>query len=702
MAEKAIIGWAGGDANYTAASATTYMSFAGGNSTTASYNNFKTTEANAEWTIRESLTLKEFHVRVAAARSTTTTLTVRKNRADTNVAVSFSATGTFTDLSDTVSLADGDEICLKNVTGTGSDNLRYSGVSAALESSGQCSNIMGTAGSYVRINGNTFGFGRGTNTNAATAPCSATASKASFYLSVNGNTARTGRFQKNNANGNQSVSITANTTGLFTDTSNSDSFSAGDTLNTRIDSSTTSYTTELTYTKFAHGTSKRSILLATGSGNTQPGYDDFYPVLGDTTNRSATEGDIEFLAPFAFSIKALRVVINTVSTTTDATATVRINGSSTAVTADVALGQSAGVGTWSGSVSVSQGDRLTVMVGGATDFGVNVNSIALEIEETSAAGVSGTLSATLGATTISSTAKAQVKGTSGITLGATTLTSATAQVQAKASANITLGATTISSTTKVQAKGSAGVTLGDTTLSATAKVQAKASLSATLAATTLVANAGVIRQGTLSATLDPVTITSTAKAKIGSQANITLGAVTLNATGKARVKASANITLDATAISSTGIARQRVFPVSDVTVGLWTNELGQSTNLYASIDEASADDADYAISEELVTDQSSYYEAAFDLAFDPVVHTNHVLSYRLGKVGTDNLDAIVSLRQGASVIASWNHANVSVNMTTFTRTLSTLQAASITDYGDLRLRVEAAAGPAGLLGGGGL
>lgn len=128
-------------------------------------------------------------------------------------------------------------------------------------------------------------------------------------------------------------------------------------------------------------------------------------------------------------------------------------------------------------------------------------------------------------------------------------------------------------------------------------------------------------------------------------------------------------------------------PVSDVSAGGWTTNTGATTNLYAAIDEPTADDSDYIQSEP--TPVNSPTVVALAAATDPGVSTGHVISYRYQMSGTGQIDLVVDLMQGGTVIASWTHTSIPASWVTASQTLSGAQADSITDYSNLRLRFTA-------------
>jgi hypothetical protein len=133
---------------------------------------------------------------------------------------------------------------------------------------------------------------------------------------------------------------------------------------------------------------------------------------------------------------------------------------------------------------------------------------------------------------------------------------------------------------------------------------------------------------------------------------------------------------------SAGPAPQTAAPTSDISAGGWNPSTGGT--LYGTIDETTADDADYDID----MSSGSTMEVKFAGLTDPASSTGHIVRYRV-KGATGSL--VVSLRQGAGTeIASWTHNPAPSSATTYEQTLTSGQANAITDYSDLRLRVVSA------------
>lgn len=119
---------------------------------------------------------------------------------------------------------------------------------------------------------------------------------------------------------------------------------------------------------------------------------------------------------------------------------------------------------------------------------------------------------------------------------------------------------------------------------------------------------------------------------------------------------------------------QLLRPSSDITAGAWTPSSGAT--LFATINEVVANDATYDL-----TSQASTFEVGITAGTSPGVTTGHVVRYRI--VGA----VTVSLRQGTTTIASWSQSPAA--MTTYVQTLTSLQAAAITNYAALSLQFQA-------------
>jgi hypothetical protein len=130
------------------------------------------------------------------------------------------------------------------------------------------------------------------------------------------------------------------------------------------------------------------------------------------------------------------------------------------------------------------------------------------------------------------------------------------------------------------------------------------------------------------------------------------------------------------------ISLQFARPDVDITDGAWLASTG-SSDLYTCIDEASYNDTDYIFTRSLGTTAISL--SSLD---DPSTSSDHIIRYRAK--GDGSTDLIVRLKQGTTTIATWTETNVATSETTFSHTLTSGEADSITDYSNLTVEFEAA------------
>lgn len=127
--------------------------------------------------------------------------------------------------------------------------------------------------------------------------------------------------------------------------------------------------------------------------------------------------------------------------------------------------------------------------------------------------------------------------------------------------------------------------------------------------------------------------------------------------------------------------------------GSYTNELGGSVDIFQSIDEAVASDADFVQSP--LAPASAVYVTKLSTLEDPVSSTGHTVHYRYQKdaAAGAQIDLVVELRQDyvsevsqGTLIASWTHNNIANGFVQANQALTGPQADAITDYGNLYLR----------------
>lgn len=128
-------------------------------------------------------------------------------------------------------------------------------------------------------------------------------------------------------------------------------------------------------------------------------------------------------------------------------------------------------------------------------------------------------------------------------------------------------------------------------------------------------------------------------------------------------------------------------PDSDVNTGAWTTDAGNSSTLYAQIDETSASDSDYIRSE--TGPASSLVQVSLS---DPSIAAGAgQLDFHAGTTDQGNVFTIVRLLQGSNTLATFYYPESFSSATAFSEVLSTAVIASISDATNLRLQWEAQA-----------
>lgn len=230
------------DAGTSAASTTVYHKLFSARASTG------TTEASVKQRVFVPCTIRHFQVYISSnARTTSTTVGVRKNGSNGNSTLSIAgaATGIFYDSVNTDSLAANDLVNAFITTGTGTQFFSPSGIFFTQEAT--------TGEEHCFIGGNLTGTSYSANTTKYESLSGNLAASSSdditsvdiplpgrlkgLGINVLTNTvsaSSTLRTRINGANGAQSLSIGSTATGFFEDSSNSDTIAAGDNANLQL------------------------------------------------------------------------------------------------------------------------------------------------------------------------------------------------------------------------------------------------------------------------------------------------------------------------------------------------------------------------------------------------------------------------------------------------------------------------------------
>lgn len=406
MAENGFAGSFGNTTTTAASSVTYYGNY--GNSQSAQ-GTAETTEANASLVHRGSnVTLKDLRVIVATnSRAAQSSVTTRLNAADTALVATITAstTGTYTDLTDTVSVTAGDTVGYKLIVGSTSGSLLVTSITANHESAGQAFNFWAAAGSvsyttasvtrYLNPVGNISAV-QTTDAAAQTyAPAAGTISNLRIYVTAARATATTVRSRVGAANGAQSVSVTG--TGAFEDTSNSDTLAAANLFNYSVVTGTGADTLTIVGLSYKYTPSTADV-TALGAGPGQqtllPNSLRYYPPSGFLVS-DGTESRQQVAMPYAGTLDRLSSTITANLSTTTATFVLRVGGVDSAVTYTVAAGATGSFADTTNSVSVAAADLVSIKGSGA-DANITIRSMGVKLTAlpssvtVSATGVSAT------------------------------------------------------------------------------------------------------------------------------------------------------------------------------------------------------------------------------------------------------------------------------------------------------------------------
>lgn len=349
-----------------------------------------TTEANAMLVHRgPGATLKNLRVVVATnGRGSASTWTTYKNGASTSQSVSLAATGTYSDLTNTVGLTAGDTCSYALAFGGSSGALFIGGASVNVESSGQAANAWSTLGSvstttasatrYYAPAGN-LTTAQGTEIAAqAAVPAAGVLSNLRVVATAARATATTVRTRIAGANGNQSVSVTA--AGTYEDLANTDTVTAGQLVTIASVTSTGTDTLTLVHLSqvFTPNATRTTgvVAMAASSASLTAGVTR-YAMASGLLGFTSSEGGSQIPAPVAGTASYLVCAVSANASTTDVTAVLRLAGVDTTVAVVIPAGSTGVFTDTTHSALVTAGVLASVKFSGATTGGVTVRSLGM-------------------------------------------------------------------------------------------------------------------------------------------------------------------------------------------------------------------------------------------------------------------------------------------------------------------------------------
>lgn len=358
------------------------------------------TEAKRQFIARDSYTLSKLFVRVTANTITaSSTVRSRVNTANGNQSVSIGAgtTGTFQDTLNSDTLVDGDLFNYQAVGGATGTNLTFTVMSFCLQTvsnntpifNGHCEQLIDAASTrYMPIGGQQrYSPDSATEVNAQyTFRVVATLSNLRSRIGANSITATTTiRTRVNGADGNQSLSIPASTTGVYEDAVNTDSVVSGNNVNLQIVAGATGNNLLPTYFQLKSTSAGRQVIAAKTNAGSQSYNTTRYGVIEDTLPPTeTTEANVQVITEIAFTAKNLfvRVTANSVDATT--TVALRVNGASSALLVSIAT---TATGTFedSDTVPIAVDDLLDNMVAvGGSSGSITITIIGFELAQPAA------------------------------------------------------------------------------------------------------------------------------------------------------------------------------------------------------------------------------------------------------------------------------------------------------------------------------
>lgn len=310
-----------------------------------------TTEAPAQVPFTVTGRITNLYLRVGSNAHAASTYKLRKNGADGNnqISIGSSATGEFEDTSSTDTIASGDLVCVQLITGAGGvafgtqvQNAIFnpdisSQTITKLSSADMTSVSYGTANHTSFIGPSSSLLNNASETNVGY-PLRTSGTLKNMYCYVTANTAAaagTVHSRKNGANGNLSISVGAASTGLFQDTTNSDSVAVGDVINYSF--VTGAGATSFTFTMFGMSlitVNGKQQVCATGSTNINNGVDDFFGLY--SFNKITTEAGIEAKVGWPFFATNLFATLSANTITAGTTVVVmRLGGADATLTLSI-------------------------------------------------------------------------------------------------------------------------------------------------------------------------------------------------------------------------------------------------------------------------------------------------------------------------------------------------------------------------------
>ena len=300
--------------------------------------------SSTDRTLRQAGTAANLFVTIESNTVTAaSTITLQDSTVDTSLVVSITAStnGDFEDTSNTATLVAADEIRFEVVTGVGGTSLTIDLVSFEFDSDANMVTLLGcNSGGSTALGASVTTYlpvmgGRNANTTESLREYrigvgSVTWRDLALRVATNSRSdATTVGSRIEGVNGNQIVSVAANTSDVTTeDTSNTDTISADNDIDWEVitGGGTGSINIEKIWGSLISTASQWFTCIHGNDERINDGLTRFWPIRGEMSIDAVTEDDTDVRAPFAFTAKELIVHQSRNVGSVDATYDFRVNG----------------------------------------------------------------------------------------------------------------------------------------------------------------------------------------------------------------------------------------------------------------------------------------------------------------------------------------------------------------------------------------
>ena len=307
-----------------------------------------TPETRQQTKVYSSYTWADLYVRVITFNLPNSVVNSRIGAAQGNQTVTVTGTGVFQDTVNTDALVDGNLIDIQHdQVGAGAKLYTVWGSTLEDTTSNLTLQVANSDATQVLAFGTTFFTVIEGASNVAGAGMASTETDVQYTLrrdttysslrvflkanSVNGDS--TWRLRVNAANVNQTVTLTASTTGAFEDTTNSDAVSAADEINYTLVTGGTSGTMVPTLSQMKHTSTGREMASAQPVGVSRTA--DAYLAAESNGTSTATEANVQIAARASFTARNLFVNVKTHGLTSGVDIFLRQNTANSAMTVNI-------------------------------------------------------------------------------------------------------------------------------------------------------------------------------------------------------------------------------------------------------------------------------------------------------------------------------------------------------------------------------